>query len=205
MEQIGNDSLAAASVYALFASVLSNEPDAQQVERMGLLLEAAGAEAPGDVAVGEELVHRFHDRLVVAVSPLYVPAVESCMADARQGEDGRLEPGHVDGRRMTEVLACYRMYGFDPRALNGFGPLVGSMRPDHLVAELAFMAHLRRVQAAGNVRGRAAGAFAEEFLERHLRHWTPTLCAFARQRGDDVYVRLFDAVQRWVGLDAAAG
>lgn len=46
MEQIGNDSLAAASVYALFASVLSNEPDAQQVERMGLLLEAAGAEAP---------------------------------------------------------------------------------------------------------------------------------------------------------------
>ena len=195
--------LDAAAVYALFASVLAAEPDEAQAERMGLLLEAAGVEGCRAVVADEALVQRFHDRLVVAVSPLYVPAVESCMVDVREDEDGRLEPGHLDGKPMTEVCACYRLYGFDPGTLNGSALLIGSMRPDHLVAELAFMAHLRRVQDAKSVRGRAAGDFADEFLERHLRRWVPTLCAFARQRGDgDVYVRLFEAVRRWIEIDA---
>ncbi|MEG0418525.1 molecular chaperone TorD family protein [Gordonibacter sp.] len=203
MNQSESTGLDTAVVYAMFASVLASEPNTQQVECMGLLLEAAGIEGPVDVVTDEALVQRFHDRLVVAVSPLYVPAVESCMADVRQDDAGCLEPGHVDGKCMTEVLASYRTYDFDPFVLKGFGPLIGSMRPDHLIAELAFMAQLRSMQTVAGARGKAAGVFADEFLEHHLCRWVPTLCAFARQRGsDDVYVRLFEAVRRWVELDA---
>lgn len=203
MDSLKRAGLDAAAVYALFASVLAAQPDEAQAERMGLLLEAAGVEGCRAVVADEALVRRFHDRMVVAVSPLYVPAIESCMVDAREEGNGRLEPGHVDGKPMTEACACYRLYGFDPGALNGFPPLVATMRPDHLVAELAFMAHLRRVQAAKTARGRSAGAFADEFLERHLCRWVPTLCAFARQRGgEDVYTKLFEAVRRWIEIDA---
>ncbi|MFR1639713.1 MAG: hypothetical protein ACLSVD_11445 [Eggerthellaceae bacterium] len=182
MDSLKRAGLDAAAVYALFASVLAAQPDEAQAERMGLLLEAAGVEGCRAVVADEALVRRFHDRMVVAVSPLYVPAIESCMVDVREEGNGRLEPGHLDGKPMTEACACYRLYGFDPSALNGFPPLVATMRPDHLVAELAFMAHLRRVQAAKTARGRSAGAFADEFLERHLPIGA-TLCAFSRQRG----------------------
>lgn len=209
MTQI-NGGEGAAEVYALFATVLLSVPDDEVCANMARLLEAAededAAEADaGAVLEGEALVQRFYDRLVVAVSPLYLPAIESRIADAREEADGRLEPGHADGPRMTEVLACYRTYGFDHRALAGFAPLVGSLRADQLQAELAFMAHLRRLQAQGGTKGQAAGQFAGQFLERHLLSWVPTLCVIARQRGaKDVYVRLLDAVVRWLETDAAA-
>lgn len=204
MVQLENTSQDAAGVYALFASVFASQPEGQTVEHIALLLDAAGVDASG-LAASDELTQRFHDRLVVTVSPLYVPAVESCLMDARVGEGGRLEPGHIDGKRMTEVHASYKTYGFDPRTLKGFQPLVGSLRPDHLIAELAFMAHVRRLQAGEGAQARAAGEFANKFLERHLRRWLPTLCTFARQRGsEDVYVSLFEAVRDWAEVDAAA-
>ncbi|MRX83937.1 molecular chaperone [Eggerthella guodeyinii] len=200
-----NDRADTAAVYALFASVLVTVPDAEVRDRMARLLAAAGDEASAAVDEAADLEQCFYDRLVIAVSPRYLPAIESCMLDAREDEGGRLEPGRLDGPRMTEVLACYRTYGFDHRALRGFQPLVDSLRPDHLSVELAFMAHLRRLEAAGGEKGRAAGRFADEFLRRHLASWVPTLCAVARQRGEgDEYVRLIEAVRSWIDLDASA-
>lgn len=200
-----NDRADAAAIYALFASVLVTEPDEDVRNRMAKLLEAAGHVASGAVDDDADVEQSFYDRLVVAVSPRYLPAIESCMLDAREGEDGRLEPGHLDGPRMTEVLACYRAYGFDHRALRGFPPLVDGLRPDHLSVELAFMAHVRRLEAMGGEKGRAAGRFADEFLRRHLASWVPALCVFARQHGErDVYVRLIEAARSWIELDASA-
>lgn len=192
----------AASVYALFASTLVNLPDGDVRATMARLLEAVGDEEAVEAYEGE-LEQRFYDRMVIGVSPLYLPAIESCILDAREGDDGRIEPGHVDGPRMTEVLACYRAYSFDHRALQGFRPLVDTLRADQLPAELAFMAHLRRLEALGDRKGEAAGRFADEFLARHLRSWVPVLCELAHQRGPvDVYVRLLDALRGWLDVDA---
>lgn len=205
---MGNEETDAAAIYALFASVLVNKPNDEILARMAQLLEAAGdKEAAGRVAyAADDLEQRFYDRLVIGVSPLYLPAIESCMLDAREDERGCIEPGYMDGPRMTEVLAAYRAYGFDHRCLVGFRPLVGALRPDALACELAFMAHLRRVQALGGEQGEAAGAFAAKFLARHLLSWVPTLCDLARQRGSaDAYVRLMEAVRGWLELDAREG
>ncbi|BAK45320.1 molecular chaperone [Eggerthella sp. YY7918] len=190
-------------VYALFASALSAIPDKKTVDQMISLLEATGTEASSPVVADKTLIQRFYDRMVIATSTLYIPAIESCMRYAREDESGRIEAGQVDGSPMTEVSACYRIYGFDARSLQGFQPLVGSLRPDHLVVELAFMAQLRLVQAGEGVKAQAAQAFADEFLARHLS-WVPTLCEFAHQRGEeDVYVQLLEAVKGWIQMDAS--
>lgn len=211
---MNDDRTDAAAIYALFASVLVNVPDDEVRTRLAQLLAAGADEAqPVDELAGEhaaesagDLEQRFYDRFVIGVSPLYLPAIESCILDAREDERGRLEPGHMDGPRMTEVLACYRTYGFDHRALEGFQPLVGALRPDHLAAELAFMAHLRRVQEMGGEKGAAAGRFADEFLKRHLLSWVPVLGQLAHQRGPiDAYVQLIDACAAWLELDGHDG
>lgn len=203
---MNHDRTDAAAIYALFATGLVNAPDDEVRTCLAQLLAAGAGEAqPAAEPVGD-LEQRFYDRFVIGVSPLYLPAIESCILDAREDEHGRLEPGHMDGPRMTEVLACYRTYGFDHRALEGFQPLVGALRPDHLAAELAFMAHLRRVQAMGGEKGAAAGRFADEFLKRHLLSWVPTLGQLAHQRGPvDAYVQLIDACAAWLELDAHDG
>lgn len=203
MNQLQETKPDVAAVYALFASVLASEPGKEQIERAHVLLRAAGIDGFDEATADKALIQRFHDRLVVAVSPLYIPAIESCMIAVRKDESGKLEAGQVDGKRMSEVSACYRMYDFDPHALHGFLPLIGTMRPDHLIAELAFMAHLRRLQERGGAQGEAAGGFADAFLNRHLRSWVPMLCIFACQRGEkDLYVHLLEAVHCWTELDA---
>ncbi len=207
-----------AATYALFASVLCSVPTLEVRKNMQCLLAAAGddegAAAPelsqtesacDGHGIDRSFTQRFYDRMVIAVSPLYLPAVESCMLDARETEDGQLEPGHLDGRPMTEACACYKEYGYDPSLLRGFEPLVGSMRPDHLVAELGFMAHVRLVQSEGGPCGQAAAAFADQFLSRHLLRWVPLLHQMALQRGaEDSYVRLVGALCRWLAIDADA-
>lgn len=198
-----DDRVDAAALYALFASVLVNVPDDGVRMRMERLIEAAGCDLPADAGEECDLEQRFYNRFAIAVSPLYLPAIESCMLDVREGAGGLLEPGHAEGPRTTEVLACYRVYGFDHRALRGFKPLVDTMRPDQLPAELAFMAHLRHLEDMDDAKGRAAGRFAAEFLERHLLAWVPSLCASARQRGPaDMYVRLIESLHGWLEIDA---
>lgn len=199
------DAVLSATTYALFASALCSVPTAEVQERMAQLLEAAGDEAAARALElsDQDLDQRFYDRMVIAVSPLYLPAVESCIVDARLTDEGLLEPGHLDGRPMTEARSCYRQYSYDPASLHGFAPLIDSMRPDHLVAELGFMAHVRLVQSEGGPRGAAAGEFADRFLACHLLRWVPTLHEMAQQRGkEDVYVQLVGALCRWLAIDA---
>ncbi|WP_270299767.1 molecular chaperone TorD family protein [Eggerthella sinensis] len=131
---------------------------------------------------------------------------------------------------MTEVLACYRTYGFDHRALEGFQPLVGALRPDHLAAELAFMRTCVACRRWAAKRARRPGASPTSFSRARRPGASPTSFSSATcsagcprsaslrisavrsmrtssssTRASRGYVQLIDACVAWLELDAHDG
>ena len=91
------------------------------------------------------------------------------------------------------MLRCYRAVGFDYRALAGFGPAVGSLRPDSLAAELAFMAFLARAaaEAAGEdpAASERAAELLRQFAREHANAWLPKAARLLAAGDDDLYAR----------------
>ena len=151
------------------AEAFLNEPSAQIVDDVARVAQALGDGRFDGVVADEALRQRYSERFFVPTSPLYVPLSECSVRGAAEVE-GRVRYAPASGAQTDHVLKCYRAVGFDYRALAGFGPAVGSLHPDSLAAELAFMAFLARaaVEAAGE--DPAASERAAELL-----------CQFARE------------------------
>ena len=159
------------------AEAFLNEPSAQIVDDVARVARALGDGRLDGVVADEALRQRYSERFFVPTSPLYVPLSECSVRGAAE-EEGRVRYAPVSGAQADHVLKCYRAVGFDYRALAGFGPAVGSLRPDSLAAELAFMAFFgsrgrrsggggpggvrARVGAAAPVRPRACERVAAE-------------------------------------------
>ena len=108
-------------------------------------------------------------------------------------EIGVVVEGIETQAQADHVLKCYRAVGFDYRALAGFGPAVGSLHPDSLAAELAFMAFLARAasEAAGDdpaASGRAAELLCQ-FAREHANAWLPKAARLLAAGDDDLYAR----------------
>ena len=121
------------------AEAFLNEPSAQIVDDVARVARALGDGRLDGVVADEALRQRYSERFFVPTGPLYVPLSECSVRGAAE-EEGRVRYAPVSGAQADHVLRCYRAVGFDYRALAGFGPAVGSLRPDSLAAELAFMA-----------------------------------------------------------------
>ena len=128
------------------AEAFLNEPSAQIVDDVARVARALGDGRLDGVVADEALRQRYSERFFVPTGPLYVPLSECSVRGAAE-EEGRVRYAPVSGAQADHVLRCYRAVGFDYRALAGFGPAVGSLRPDSLAAELAFMAFLARAAA----------------------------------------------------------
>ena len=191
-----------AAVYRVLYRALSDRPNPdvfRSVRELAALLNVPDAVPSYDE---HQLDQAFYDRMVVPSSLLHVPPVESCIRLAVREPDGSWTFAATGGAPMTQAVACYKPYGFDWRLLSGFGPLVKTMPADHIAAEVAFMAHLREVQAEGGPAGQAAGAYAQRFLAEKLGAWCPRLACLARQKADDFYALVFSCLAAWVQLDA---
>lgn len=127
---------------------------------------------PGDDADGTVRL-REYQRLFVGLSRPAVYPYESCY---------REPDGQLAGPWMAQVAALYANEGLTPTGL----------LPDHIVAELAFMAHLTACQAEAETRGDEASAqgYREKqvaFLRDHLVRWVPTFCEQVLAHTDDPF------------------
>ena len=158
------------------AEAFLNEPSAQIVDDVARVARALGDGRLDGVVADEALRQRYSERFFVPTSPLYVPLSECSVRGAAE-EEGRVRYAPVSGAQADHVLKCYRAVGFDYRALAGFGPAVGSLRPDSLAAELAFMAFLARAAAEAAGEDPAASERASELLRQfareHANAWLP--------------------------------
>ncbi|MCI2241203.1 molecular chaperone TorD family protein [Adlercreutzia faecimuris] len=185
-------SLGVAAVLDACAAVFLSRPDEPVVAAVRHVARALGDDRFDDVTVDADLAQRFDDRLLVAVSPWYVPLTESCVRGAWQ-EDGRWRYGTVDGPEAIHVQRCYQAVGFDHRALPGDEVTVAALAPDALGAELAFTAFLLRSAAELEERDPEGAAhalgLARQFVHAHLGAWADTAAECLAWRGDDLYAR----------------
>lgn len=180
MTQSVTTSIERASAYAAFASLLLSPPQNGEDERA------------------------FFNRLIVPCSSAYVPLSEQCIRTATCIE-GYWTFGAVDGTHRRHVLRCYRHAGFDHRRLCGFEPIVGSLRPDALAAECAFMAFLLAGTAKASDAEAAGGRidYANAFLREHLNAWVADAArACASVHPDDHVARIVTACASFASSDA---
>ncbi|MDN4470060.1 molecular chaperone TorD family protein [Gordonibacter sp. RACS_AR68] len=174
------------------AEAFLNEPSARIVDDVARVARALGDGRLDGVVADEALRQRYSERFFVPTGPLYVPLSECSVRGAAE-EEGRVRYAPVSGARADHVLRCYRAVGFDYRALAGFGPAVGSLRPDSLAAELAFMAFLARAAAEAAGEDPAASERASELLRQfareHANAWLPRAARLLAAGADDLYAR----------------
>lgn len=174
------------------AEAFLNEPSAQIVDDVARVAQALGDGRFDGVVADEALRQRYSERFFVPTSPLYVPLSECSVRGAAE-EEGRVRYAPASGAQADHVLKCYRAVGFDYRALAGFGPAVGSLHPDSLAAELAFMAFLARaaVEAAGEdpAASERAAELLCQFAREHANAWLPKAARLLAAGDDDLYAR----------------
>ena len=150
-----------AQVYDLFASIFAKEPTAAllsllQKEKPGLLLDLKEVDPS-----------RQTEALAVEYTRLFIwPAVSTSLCESIQRGEGRL-----CGKATAEVDAIYRKFGF--RLDDSFKDT-----PDHLSAELAFLAELSKLESKFEKDGLIESAFGvlqvkKYFLKNHLLSWFP--------------------------------
>lgn len=111
-----------------------------------------------------------------------------------------LHSGHYAKDRMIameEVVRFYRFFGFEP----GRSP---DRYPDHLTAELEFMAHLADAEGAALRVGGDVDSprlASRDFIARHLRSWLPDLTTSLERKGADPF---FNHIARFAERFAAA-
>ncbi len=131
-----------------------------------------------------------HTRLFVGPARPLVYPYESCYRDPE---------GWLGGPWAGEVAEIYARAGLAPNEL----------QPDHIVAELAFMAHLADREAHfedAQDETAAASARAEQaaFLREHLLAWGPAFCQRLRDATDEPgYRALAEILARWLEAEAA--
>jgi TorA maturation chaperone TorD len=132
-----------------------------------------------------------YTRLFLGPGPAVVPPYESVYVDREDAD----VPGSLWGRTTLAVRDAYRQAGLAPRP--------GPEPPDHLAAELEFIAYLSQAEGSALADGepQAAERMRERrtrFLAAHLRRWAPEVAAkTAREAKHPLYEaasRLLQAV-----------
>jgi hypothetical protein len=177
------------------AEVLLNEPSDQVLDDFARVAEALGAPVQTPVT-DDDLRQRFYDRFIVPSARYYVPVTENCIFGyLRDGEYGK-----VQGPQSDAVFRCYQAVGFDWKLLQGSDCITGSLRPDSLAAECAFLAYLKRCELEGDEDRRAAAArLSAQFAKEHLGRWIGKAHELMLRPGADIYT---DAVA--LAADAVA-
>ena len=190
-----------AGIYELFVSALADAPSATLVKQMVQLAKLL--EVPCDQFDVESVSRQaFEDRMLVTPSPMFVPAQESYMRMAFR-EGGEWKFGAAHSGCLSDVVRRFERASFNPEGLSGNKLLVQNLKADHIVAELAFLGHLRRIESAGGGQGALAASHAVSFLRYHLLRWVDTLAEYSASQSKDFYALVFAAIARWVQLDAA--
>lgn len=142
-------------------------------------------EDPGWASVGEELAVEF-TALFSAPGEHYLPPYESFYVDElhlEQSEEagcgtafaGGTRKGFIGQQSASAVCTLYARAGLE------LNPAFHDL-PDHLAAELAFLAHLADCQASALQQGHSELAAhcarqAEQFRHSHLDRWCPAFLA----------------------------
>jgi ferredoxin len=181
-----------ADLYDLLAEALAEPP---------AWLALAGSEWPL-TAVARELAGG-SAAVAAAVAALAVVPAESPAARRRRylalsTGTGRprfwfYESAHREGRLLGEsaeaVARLYRAAGL--RA-------AGAEMPDHASLELAFLAHLARLQAEASPEDVAWRRLERRFIEKHAGRWLPALGQALHASGDPVYGPIGQLVAAWL-------
>ncbi len=190
------------AVASVCAEAFLNVPDEKIVSDVRAVSEALGLDWFGDVEASPELEQRYYNRLFVSAHPAYVPLFEDSVRGGYE-EDGRFRYGSTDGKHFDHVMRCYRAVGFDYRLLEGCDFATGSLKPDSLASELAFLVFL--AQSALDLReaDEAASARSIELLKTFSREHAGRWFVKAAERltcfEDDFYARV-----AWLAADALA-
>lgn len=131
----------------------------------------------------------------------YVKPYESVYRDSRE-VDGRIVKGLLWGRSTLVVKDFYEKSGglFD---MCGFRDI-----PDHIAAELAFMAFLCEQEATARSENRIDEAdnyhaLQAQFVKEHLAEWAPDLCAAIIETADTaLYKAIGHITSAFVRADA---
>ncbi len=146
-----------------------------------------------------------YDALVVPCSARYLPLSEECMRGAHRDGD-RWRFGVRSGARSREVERMYRMTGFAWRELAGDPCIVGSLRPDSLAVELAYVAWLLRGHEGAGVpsdEGSELERLADQFVARHVLPFVRKAVQVGAETGASWLRDELEACRRFVEADAA--
>ena len=185
----GSEASERASLYSLLSTVFGREPTAQLIDALGRQ-EVKDALAGLDVHIdfpaftqadiarlGREYVYLF-----IGPGP-HLPPFESVQRGSKDAS-GKKQLGQMLGRPAIEVEQIYERQGLEiGRELRD--------QPDHLAAELAFMAHLCRREDEDP---REASRWRHEqtaFLREHLGRWAPDFCRTVAGATDEPYFKEF--------------
>ncbi|RNL41937.1 hypothetical protein DMP06_00550 [Slackia equolifaciens] len=202
-----NQSLAVsrAGAYASLAAFLVTLPTKEMMDDLRRLACAVcGDGCVCDFSDVGDAIQVFHDRTSVTCSARFVPLSEQCVyrAECTKGESWTYGP--VTGSRSSHVLACYRKAGFGFKGIQGFEPVVRSLRPDSLAAECAFMAYLLNRAACCSQSAESDEQFADAFLREHLSSWVGRAADMSEQTGNDYYAFIVRLCASFVRADVSA-
>ncbi len=173
------------------AAVFLNEPNDKVVGDVQSVACALGENVFDDIVVDEALVQAFHDRMLVPVSPLFVPLQESCIVGSYLDESNAMHYASVESNRLDHVAGCYRAVGFDGDSLQGSPIALANLRADSLAVELAFLGYMKRQEAAAEDEGQAAHwhELAARFATEHIGVWVEKAAACLERSENDLYAR----------------
>jgi nitrate reductase assembly molybdenum cofactor insertion protein NarJ len=104
-----------------------------------------------------------------------------------------LESAWLLNRPAGDVILENKLY------YQNFGlEIDGRAAPDHLLAQLEFLAWLDHCETAGNTDVESVQRARSEFLERHLSHWVGSLAHLAENSDGGCYAELLEALAREV-------
>lgn len=184
---------------------LANEPVEEVVDGVRRAAQAVGEARFDGARADAALRQRYYDRFFVSASPFFLPLCESSVRGAVE-EGGRLRYAPAGGARADHVLACYRVAGFEHRDVGGFDLAVKTLKPDSMVAELAFMASLAEAAAADAedpAAARRAACLLRQFACEHAVGWFAAAARYAARADDDFYAGVCSLAARAVKAVAA--
>ncbi|MEO8132996.1 MAG: molecular chaperone TorD family protein [Betaproteobacteria bacterium] len=183
------DATARSQSYWLLSRLFLEVPDA------ALLAELRDALSAGDDFGSDD---RFDELRTSVAGALRAPAAAAvaytrnlCLGNSQAHEilpfEAHVREGRLPGESTAQVRALVTAAGYENVAPD-------APSPDHLGAELRFMAFLchaeREAQASGDATAVAACLRREQsFLHSHLLQWAPCYCTDLARRVDEPYVR----------------
>lgn len=191
---LATEALDMASLLEACGNVFLNHPDETVLDSLRIVAQTADNHDFDDIAADDPLRQRYEERLVQTDSPLYVPLFESSIAGSTVDEKGAVHYGPTHDDRTAHVLLRYEELEFDPSTLAGAPDTAERLHPDSIAAELAFLAFLKKEEAASWEMGDHASAVrwhevARAFSREHPNAWLALAAERLAAGDDDLYAR----------------